>query len=216
MNQSFEFKGIVDTIINNFMQVMSIKPFQPRINDFLRKEFTRAMSKVETELKPNINFEPSESEISFLNDYVFQNLQGHADQIGNQLRQELQRGMLNGETPAQIKERVKTVFADTTYSNRLKTVMRTEKLRASNAGAYAGAQQATDAGIVLKKYMDVTMDNRTSNICKKENSKYGSKEKAIPLDEEFTVTVDNKTYRGQYPPWHINCRTVIRFVREDI
>jgi hypothetical protein len=215
MSQNLEFKGLIDIIINKFLDIMSIKPFQPKVNDYLRKEYMRAMERVESELRPDINFIPSNDELSFLNDYVFQNLQSHADQIGNQLRQELQRGILNKETPSQLKQRVKEVFNDSKYTNRLKTVMRTEKLRANNAGAYSAAEQATNSGIVLKKYLDITHDGRTSDICLAEMKKYGKKEQAIPLDEEFVVRVTNKTYRAQYPPFHPNCRTVIRFVRED-
>lgn len=194
---------------------MSIRPFQPKVNDFLRKQFIGSMEKVENEVNPNINFEASNKDINFLNEYVFQNLQSHADEVGNQLRQELQRGIMNKETPQQLKKRVKEVFDDSKYSNRLKTVMRTEKLRANNAGAFSGAEQAQAAGIVLKKYLHITLDDKTSNICKHEHRKYGTKEEAIPLDKEFEVTVDNKTYTTLYPPFHPNCRTIIRFVRED-
>ncbi len=214
MNQNLEFKGLVDIIINRFLDIMSIKPFKPEIDNLLRREFMGSMEKIENQLKPNINFVASEDQIKFLNEYVFQNLQSHADEVGNQLRQELQRGILNKETPQQLKQRVKEVFNDTKYSDRLKTVMRTETLRASNAGAYSGAEQAREVGIIMKKFLDITIDKRTSNICLAENRKYGDKSKAIQLDEEFVVKVDNKTYKTQYPPFHPNCRTVIRFVRE--
>lgn len=220
MQENLEFKGLIDVILTNFKKIMDIRPFQVQINNFLRKEFNDSMVTVEKELKPTINFEPNEAEISFLNDYVFENLQNHADQIGNQLRQELQRGMLNKETPTQIKQRIKEVFRDKTYTNRLKTVMRTEKLRANNAGAYSGALQAQDSGIILKKYLDVTRTETSTDICNHGNkdsafAKYGSKTKAINLDEEFIMIADNKTFRGQYPPFHPNCRSVIRFVREE-
>jgi len=215
MKENLEFKGLIDTIIEHFMEIMSIKPFQSHVNDFLRNEYIKSLSKIEDELKPQINFVTNEKEVEFLNDYVFQNLQSHADEVGNQLRQELQRGILNKETPQQLKQRVKDVFKDSTYSNRLKTVIRTERLRANNAGAYEGAQQAKNVGIKLKKYLHITDDKRTSNICKHEGKKYGTKETSIPLDELFVVKVDNKTYRALYPPFHPNCRTVIRFIREE-
>jgi len=213
-NLSIETKGLIDTIIERFMEIMSIKPFQPQINDFLRNEYTTSLAKIEDALKPRINFVANEKELSFLNEYVFQNLQSHATEVGNKLRQEIQRGILNKETPQELKKRVQTVFADSNYSNRLKTVMRTEKLRSNNAGAFEGAQQAKEAGINLKKYLHITMDKRTSDICKHENKKYGTKEEAIPIDTDFVVKVDNKTYKGLYPPWHPNCRTIIRFIRE--
>ena len=212
-NYNTEFKGLIDIIISRFMDIMSIKPFQGNINSFLRRQFVKSMEKVETQLKPSINFIPDEAQISFINEYVFQNLQSHADEIGNQLRQELQRGILNKETPDQLKKRVQVVFNDTTYTNRLKTVMRTEKLRANNAGAFSGAEQAKEAGVNLHKYLHVTNDDRTTNICHKEDSKYGTREQAIPLEEEFVVKVGSSTYTALYPPFHVNCRSVIRFTR---
>ena len=110
-----------------------------------------SLASVENSLKPPINFVAKEEDIAFLNEYIFQNLQAHADEVGNNLRQELQRGIMNKETPAQLKQRIVVVFGDSKYSDRLKTVMRTETLRAENAGAFAGAEQAVEAGIVLKK-----------------------------------------------------------------
>ena len=202
METNLEFKGIIDTVIARFLDIMSIKPFKPKVDEFIRSEFINSLNKVEDQLKPNINFETNSQELELLNNYVFQNLQNHADQIGDQLRQELQRGLLNKESPEQLKQRVKVLFNDSKYTDRMKTVLRTEKLRANNAGALSGAEQAKEAGINLKKFLHITMDKRTSHICKKENTKYGTKEQAIPLEEEFVIKVDNKTIRAQYPPYH--------------
>jgi hypothetical protein len=215
MTSNIELKGLLDTIMQHFMEIMSIKPFQPKVNDFLRKEFIKSLNKVEVQLKPAINFVTDNQEVELLNNYVFQNLQNHADQIGDQLSQELQRGMLDKESATELKKRVKDVFTDTKYTDRMKTVIRTEKLRANNAGAFSGAEQAKEAGIVLRKYLNVTMDKRTSDICKAEVKKYGTKEQSIPLEEDFIVKVGNKTYKAKYSPFHVNCRTVIRFTREE-
>lgn len=213
--QNLESKNIIDVIIERFMEIMSIKPFKPKIDNFLKTEFLRSMSKVEEQLKPSINFVTDEKELTILNNYVFQNLQSQADSVGNQLRQELQRGLLNKETPEQLKKRIKDVFKDKTYLNRMKTVIRTEKMRANNYGALSGARQAKEAGIKLKKFLHITEDGRTSPICRMEDKKYGDKSKAIPLEDDFVVKVDNKTYRAKSPPFHYNCRTILRFVRED-
>ena len=217
-NLNIEKKGLIDTIINRFADIMSIRQYQPKLNQYLRGQLMKSFNKIENELKPSINFVPNEKEITFLNEYVFQNLQNNADAVGNALRQELQRGILNKESPSQLKQRVKDVFADQKYSQRLKTVMRTEKLRANNAGAFSGAVQAEEYGIQIKKYLDVTRDKNSTDICNHGNkdsafNKYGSKDKAIPLDEEFVMRANNKTYRALYPPMHVNCRSVVRFVR---
>ena len=54
------------------------------------------------------------------------------------------------------------------------------------------------------------MDDRTSPICKAEHRKYGAPDLAIPLEEEFKVKVANKSYQAKIPPFHVNCRTVVR------
>ena len=54
------------------------------------------------------------------------------------------------------------------------------------------------------------MDDRTSDICKEEHKKYGSVEQSIPLDQEFSVSVKNKTFKFMMPPFHPNCRTIVK------
>jgi len=110
---TLELKGLIDVIIERFMDIMNIAPFKPQVDNFIRTEYIKSVGKMETELNPIINFVPDEKQINFLNDYVFQNLQGHANDVGNNLRQELQRGILNKETPQQLKQRVKEVFTET-------------------------------------------------------------------------------------------------------
>lgn len=212
MKVKLECKGILDTIINNFLNIMNIGPFKTDISDFLRSEYMQGLDKIDNQLKPEINFVPNLNDVDFLSDYAFENLQKHADSVGDNLRQEIQRAILNKDSPQELKKRIKDVFKDKIYTNRLKTVMRTEKNRANAMGTMEGAKQS---GLKLNKWLDVIMDNRTTDICKHEDSKYGSKDKAIPLDEDFIVKVSNKTYRAQHPPFHYNCRSVLRLIRED-
>lgn len=215
MKEKFAYKGLLDNIINNFLDLMSIEPFRLRINRFLNKEYLSGLDDVDAQLKPRINFVPNNADVDFLNEYAFENFKKHSDIMGDNLRQEIQRAILNKDTPAQLKKRIKDVFDDKKYTNRLKTVMRTEKNRANAMGTLEGANQAATAGVKTKKWLDVTMDNRTTTICRHEHSKYGSKDKAIGLDEDFVVKADNKTYRALHPPFHINCRSVLRIVRVD-
>lgn len=210
---SVEYKGLLDTIINNFLEIMNIKPFQGKINEYLSSEYKKGLDKADKEIVPKINFEPNNQDIEFLNEYAFQNLQKHADELGDSLRQEIQRGILNKDTPTDLKRRIKDVFKDKKYTNRLKTVMRTERVRANNMGIFDGAKQAEAAGVKIKKWLDVTVDDVTTDICHREHGKYGNPDDAIPLDQDFVVKVGNKTYRALHPPFHINCRTVLRTVR---
>jgi len=205
-----EVKNIIDWIVQKLIKVVNLEPFRDKVSNYISQQYLAGLEKAEIQF--NMNFVSNEGEVKFLNQYVNDNLQNHTDAMGENLRGELQRGLLNKETPKQLKQRIKDVFKDKKYSNRLKTVMRTEKLRANNYGALSGARQS---GLKLKKYVQIVNDDRTSKICLAENRKYGTKEEAIDLDKLFTVKVDNKTYRAQAPPFHPNCRTVIRFTREE-
>jgi len=202
--------SIIDFILDKFRDLMSLDPFTNKVDDLIADEYKSGLETIETQLKPNINFVAKEKTLEFLQNYVNQNLQTHSDAVGDSLRQEIQRSILNGDSIEMLKERVREVFKDKTYTQRLKTVIRTESIRANNLGRLEGAEQAATTGLKLKKWIDIIDDNVTTDICLEEHAKYGSPDKAIPLDQDFEVKVGNKTYIAQYPPFHINCRSVLR------
>ena len=203
-------KNILAWLVDKVDKIFSLGSSQSQVDGFIKKEYVNGLEKAGIQL--NMNFIPSDKKIDFLQTYVNKNLKFSTDEIGNDLRQEISRGMMNGESPTQLKIRVRKVFNDKKYTNRLRMVLRTERLRASNYGSLDGAMQS---GLKLKKYLDVIMDNRTSDICKAENRKYGDKSQAIPLDKEFVVTTKSGTVRALAPPFHPSCRTLIRFIRGD-
>ena len=212
MRNEKELKGILDFFIQGIKELFNIDSFKIKVDQFIGEEYRSGLDKSEVQF--DMNFVEEDEDVSFLSDYVNDNLGFATDQIGNDLRQELQRGMLDGESGSQLKKRVKDLFKDKNYTNRLKTIFRTEGMRAGNYGQLDGAKQAEDAGVKVKKYLDIILDNVTSDICKEEDSKYGSSDQAIPLDDEFVVVAGGKTYSAQAPPFHCNCRTNIVFVRE--
>jgi len=209
IKNEMESKNIITAITQKIVKIFSLTSLFPDMDEFLKEEYHKGMVKSEVQL--GMNFVPSDTDLGFLSDYVNENVNGVTDALGEKLRGELQRGILNKEKVSQLKKRIKTLMKDDAFNNRLKTVLRTEGLRAENLGSYEGALQSN---LNLKKYLDITMDNKTSDICKEEMKKYGSEAQAIPLDKEFKVRVKNKTFSAQYPPFHPNCRTVIMFVRE--
>lgn len=203
-----ETKNIIDWIVNEATKIFNITWLKEKISAVMKKQYLDGLEKAE--VKFNMNFVPAEKDIELLNTYVFKNFQQHTDEIGEALRQELSRGLLNKENIRQLQVRVANVFDDPKYMNRLKMVLRTEKVRAGNYGQLDGAKQA---GLKLKKWVSIVDDDRTSDICLQEDSEYGSPKKAIPIDEAFIVHVDNKTISAQAPPFHPNCRSVIMFER---
>lgn len=207
MELSIEQKNIVEQIVNQFKKVLTLDKFRSKINSFVDSEYKQGLEKAELEF--DMNFVPNRQQTSILQNYVNENIENVSDDVSKQLRGELQRGILNNENLDQLKRRVKNVFKDPKFTNRMKTVLRTEQLRANQLGKYEGALQS---GLNMKKYLSVIMDNRTSPICRAEHAKYGTEKQAIPLEDEFVVRVKTgnktQTVRGQYPVFHPNCRTV--------
>lgn len=210
MHSPFEEKALIDDFLAQVKKVLKLDKFKDTIDSAISEQYNSAIDNIDKELDLGINLVPSDKELNFLQNYVNDNLEAAGDQISNNIRAEIQRGIINKETTSELAKRIKLLFSEKKYQHRLKTIIRTETLRANNYGTLEGARQAQAEGVNLKKWLDVTMDEVTSNICKHEYSKYGDESKAIPLDEDFVVTVDNKTIKTQSSPFHPNCRSVLR------
>ena len=213
MSTSFDYKSL-ETFLEKVKDILGLTRFSGTIDNAITEQYSTAIERVDADLKLPINLVPKDKDLRILQDYVNKNVQSAGDEISNNIRQEIQRGILNKETIVELANRVKFLFQDKKYQHRLKTIIRTEVSRANNMGTLEAARQATEAGVKLKKWLDVVMDDRTSGVCVEEYKKYGTKEQAIPIDEEFIVKVNNKTVRAQAPPFLPNCRTVLRIVRQ--
>ena len=209
-NSEVEEKAIIDQLIIRFKRILNLNKFEDTIDNAIATQYNNALQKVDNKFDLPLNIVPNSQDLRFMQEYVNDNLGAVADQVGNELRQEIQRGILNDDTKTDLINRVKKLFKDKKYQTRLKVILRTEVSRANNAGTLEGAKQAANTGLKIKKWLDVTMDARTSGVCVAEHSKYGSPDLAIPLDQDFVVKVDNKTIRQQAPPFLPNCRTVLR------
>ena len=203
-------KNILDFLINKFKGIMDLSPFYSKINELISTEYNKGLIDAESETSSKINFVPKENDLKFLQNYVDENTQAFSDDMAGNLRQEIQRSIMNKDDIKTLTERIKLVFKEKKYLHRLKTIFRTESSRANNQGRLEGAKQAEEVGLKLKKWISIIKDSRTSNICLKENSKYGDPDKAIPIDDNFIIEVDNKTIKSQSPPFHPNCRSVLR------
>lgn len=210
MNHSICEKAFIDVLLTKFKTILRLDRFRAVINNMISTQYVGAIEKVDEDLDLTINLVPKSKDLNFLQSYVNENIDAASDSISNQLRQEIQRGILNGETTTELSKRVKKLFKDKKYQTRLKVILRTETLRANNQGTLDAAKQAANTGLKLEKWLDVTLDDRTSNICHKEHAKYGTPEESIPIDQEFVVKVDNKTIKSQTSPFHVNCRTILR------
>jgi len=226
-----EIKGLIDILTTQTKEIFSINQFKVLIDTSLEGEFRKGLTTVDKEIKPQVNTILPRNitrQLEALYNYVEQNLQNHVDQVGDQLRQEMQRGLQNRESKEEIIKRVKRVFKDDKgVISRLKTVIRTESNRAFNTGALEAAQQAESNGIQVEKWLDVHpyQKGRSSAFCNTARGsnckncakgKYGEPKKAIPINENFILKDKNKTVKLLAPPFHVNCRTTLRIQRVGV
>lgn len=209
-NEKLRISKEIGKLIDKLIKSLGADEIKQKIKQYVRKKYNEGLEKQEEFF--NLNFVQNKDDLNFLLKYVDGVVGNTTDQINKDLRGIMDRSIVDGVDLETVKLRVKEEFSSNKYLNRYKMVVRTEGLRAENQASLTAARQLS---FKVKKYLDVVLDDRTSNICKHEDEKYGSKDLAIDLDEEFVVEVDNKTFTNQSPPFHPNCRTVIRFVEVD-
>lgn len=210
-----ETKSILTDIANSFIKIFDVDRFRDIVGHFVKENYDKGAEEVEQQFDFNVDFNAAARDVSMLEQMTFDNIKGMTDDLQNKLRGELQRGMLAGETPKELRTRVADIFKGDNptrfrYEDRIRTIVRTESKRAQNMARFANVERL---GIPVKKWLSVVHDDRTSVICLAEDKKYGSPDKAIPMDKEFTVTVGGKTYTEMFSPFHPNCRTTVIFTQ---
>ena len=187
----------INSVIAKIKALLSFEGLRQITNAMMKNNYLEGWDEAETQM--DRNFVPDSDAMDYLSDYTFGNIKGMNDDIANKLRQELQRGFMEGEGITQIKERVSKVFD--VGENRAEMIARTETTRASSAGKY---HAYVKAGVEGKKKWVTHFDNRTSDVCKRLDGQ------EVDLNEDF---IDAKTgWKGMYPPSHVNCRSDWIFV----
>jgi len=139
--------------------------------------------------------------ITFIQDYTYNNIKGMTEEIMQDLRQELERGIMAGEGVAKIKSRVSKVFD--VGENRAEMIARTETNRAENHGKL---QAFKSSGEKLKKQWHSHFDERTSPICKRLHGQ------TVGINENFKDK--SSGWEGPCPPSHVNCRSSVLYLEE--
>ena len=123
------------------------------------------------------------------------------EEIKNDLRQELQRGIMAGEGITKLKARVSKVFDK--GENRAEMIARTETNRAENQGKLQAFKSSGEE--YVKKWL-THFDDRTSPICKRLDNQ------VVGIDENFKDKTSG--WEGPMPPSHVNCRSTALFIRK--
>lgn len=176
------------------------------INNFM-KGVMRA-SKAANRMPPQVN----KRQIENLTAMVSDSIKGITDEMSKNIRRVIRDGINEGITNQQIADNLDEIFKGDNptrfhYEDRLRMISRTESTRELNSGGFETANKLGATG----KYIDIVDDNRTSDVSRAMFEKYGSPEKAIPVDEEFFVFVRGKEYRGMFPPFMPNDRDMVLF-----
>ena len=189
----------INSVIAKIKALLSFEGLRQITNAMMKNNYLEGWDEAEEQM--DRNYVPDSDAIDYLSDYTFGNIKGMNDDIANKLRQELQRGFMDGEGITQIKDRVKKVFD--VGENRAEMIARTETTRSSNFGKLHAYQKA---GVKGKKRWLTHFDNRTSDVCKRLDGQ------EVGIDEDFH---DAKTgWKGKVPPAHVSCRSDWIFVPE--
>jgi SPP1 gp7 family putative phage head morphogenesis protein len=196
-NKLKEIKS-VDDLAKSIKKIVTFEGLKFISDIVIKNTFTEGWEKSEKQLNKNLMV--NKDVITYIQNYTFNNIKGMTEEIVNDLRAELERGIMQGEGIAKIKDRVKKVFD--VGENRAEMIARTETNRAENQGKLKAFESS---GVKYKKKWVATLDNRTSHICRRLNGK------EVGMEENF----DDKDFTGPCPPAHVDCRSSLIFVTKD-
>jgi len=187
-------KAIDGEIINKIISLINLRDLQSVVERSIKANYNNGMDDVAESI--GRNFMPNAEALNFLQNYTFDNVKGLEEDMKNKLRQELQRGIMEGEGTNKLAKRVSSVMD--IGMNRAKAIARTETNRAENMGSLDGWRQS---GLDIEKEWLAKLDKDTSIICKALNGK------KVGINEKFK-------YQGNIfdsPPAHVGCRSTLVF-----
>jgi len=198
-NKLKEIKS-VDDIAKNIKNIITFEGIKLISDTVIKNTFVDGWESSEKQLNKNLII--NKDVIGYIQEYTFNNIKSMTEEIMNDLRAELERGIMNGEGIAKIKDRVKKVFD--VGETRAEAIARTETTRAENQGKL---QAMKSSGEHFKKKWISAMDERTSDICRRLNNR------VVGMNENFK---DEKSgWEGPCPSAHVNCRSTIIFIDEE-
>jgi SPP1 gp7 family putative phage head morphogenesis protein len=198
-NKLTEIKGL-DGIAKAIKKIIAFFGLKTISDAVIKNTFVSGWEESEKQLDKNLMV--NKAAISYIQTYTFNNIKGMTEEIMQDLRQELERGIMQGEGIAKIKDRVSKVFD--VGENRAEMIARTETNRAENQGRL---QAFKSSGEKYKKRWSSFIDNRTSPICKRLDGQ------VVNMDENFK---DSKAkWEGPCPPAHVDCRSSVVFITKE-
>jgi len=198
-DQLIKIKGI-DDIPGMIKKIFALFTFKEISDKIIKTQFFSGWENSEKQIDRNVQM--NNRALDFLQEHTFDNIKGMTEEIANDLKAELERGIINGEGITKLKERVSNVF--NVGENRAEMIARTETNRAENNGKLLAIK---GSGLEYNKKWITHKDDRTSPICRRLDGQIAE------LDENFKDSVSG--WEGQSPPSHVNCRSTIVFIDKE-
>ena len=190
----------VDDIIKAIKGILTFEGIKLISDEVIKNTFTKGWDSAEKQLDQNILV--NREALDYIQDYTFANIKNMTEEIANDLRAELQRGIMEGEGIQKIKARVSKVFD--VGETRAEAISRTETARSEGQGRL---QAFRSSGEKLKKRIVIAHDDRTSALCKRLEGQ------TVGINEKFK---DSKTgEEWDTNPFHVNCRSSVVYLSED-
>ena len=199
-DQLINIKDVGD-VIKALKRLLGFEGLRGITNEVMKNTFVKGWEDTERQL--DRNFMVNKGAITFIQDYTFNNIKGMTDEITEDLRQELERGMMAGEGITKLKDRVKEVFD--VGEVRAEAISRTETNRAEGQGRLLAWKSSGETDYV-KKWI-THFDDRTSAICKRLDGQI------VKINDNFR---DRTTgWEGPTHPAHVNCRSSVVYVPKE-
>jgi len=190
----------IDDIAKKIKELVTFQGLKTISDAVIRNTFMGGWDISEKQL--NRNFIVNREAIDYIQDYTFNNIKSMTEEIITDIRQELERGIMQGEGVTKIKARISKVFD--VGENRAEMIARTETNRAENQGKL---QAMKSSGERYNKKWSAHLDKRTSDVCKRLDGQI------VKMDENFK---DKQTgWEGPCPPAHVDCRSSVVFILKE-
>ena len=178
----------IDDLPGIIKKIFGIFTFRKVVDEVIKVTFDFGWDKSEKQIDRNVPM--NNKAVEFLQEHTFDNIKDMTEEISNDLKAELSRGIINGESIPKLKKRVSKVFD--VGDNRAEMIARTETNRAENNGKLLAMKAS---GMKMKKQWVSAHDERTSELCKHLDGQ------TKMLEEDFSYGA----WSGQSPPSHVNC-----------
>ena len=199
-DQLIKVKGVGD-VIRAIKSLLVFDGLRGITNEVMKNTFVKGWDGAERQLEQNIVI--NKGAMTFIQDYTFNNIKGMTLEIADDLRQELERGIMAGEGITKLKDRVKGVFD--VGETRAEAIARTETNRAEGQGRLQAFKSSGETDY-LKKWI-THHDDRTSPLCNRLDGQ------TVGINENFK---DKTTgWEGPTHPSHVNCRSTVIYIPKE-